>query len=247
MIRRRLRRALGRARDLVLGPPDISIVDELIRRDRRWETFLCVTEYVNYEAVPGDILEFGVFTGKSLALFAKALSFDETGASRRLVGFDSFEGLGASVDDHARWRPGDCARSHGWHPLLREGDPVTPAATRVLFEACGLPAPELVVGPYRETVPATIGSKVTEAALVHVDCDLYEAARDVLFGIEPALQDGAMVLFDDWFHYKGDPNKGEARALREFLSAHPHWEAVHYRSYGVFCNAFIMHRRETPA
>jgi len=65
----------------------------------------------------------------------------------------------------------------------------------------------------------------------------------VLFGIEPALQDGAMVLFDDWFHYKGDPNKGEARALREFLSAHPRWEAVQYRSYGVFCNAFILRRR----
>ena len=32
---------------------------------------------------------------------------------------------------------------------------------------------------------------------------------------EPALQDGAMVMFDDWFHYRGNPRKGQSRAFSE--------------------------------
>jgi hypothetical protein len=52
-----------------------------------------------------------------------------------------------------------------------------------------------------------------------------------------------MILFDDWFHYRGNPNRGEARAFREFTSAHPEWEPVHWTGYGTFCNAFILSRR----
>ena len=57
------------------------------------------------------------------------------------------------------------------------------------------------------------------------------------------LSDGTMVCFDDWFMYKGNPNQGEQRAFREFLEAHPHWQAIPYQPYSVFCNSFILSRR----
>lgn len=220
-----------------------SAINELARRDPRWSMFCRAADFINYEAVPGDIVEFGVFTGTSLALLARAHSFDPKGMSRRVAGFDSFQGLPASSETHARWRPGDCASSSGWHPLLREGDPVTPDVTLRLFEACSLDPPTLHVGSFEQTLPAAFPTRYGQVALAHIDCDLYESTSTVLHYLAPVLQDGSIVLFDDWFHYRGHPGKGEARAFADFLSTHPEWGAVPYQTYSTFCNSFILHRR----
>jgi hypothetical protein len=235
---------LGRLRKLASGAPRQSVMDQLVHQHRpRWDTFVSAAEYLNFEGVPGDVVEFGVFAGSSLALLARAFSFDPKGMERRVAGFDSFAGLPPAAEGHARWRPGDCATNHSWHPLLPLGAPVTPQSTLDLFGACGLPRPEIEDGPFEETVPRTVPGRYPRIALAHIDCDLYESTRTVLAGIAPALQDGALLLFDDWFHYKGHPGKGEARAFAEFLETHPEWGAVQYRAYATFCNSFILYRR----
>lgn len=236
-----LRETLRLGRDLVWGRP--SLMDQLARKDARWSTFVAAVEYVNYEQVGGDVVEFGVFSGKSLALLARAQSFDTKGMTRRIVGFDSFEGLPSSGETHPRWAEGACAESHGWHPLLLPGARVTPDVVRSLFDACALEPPLLEVGPFGVTLPRVIPAKYTEVALLHVDCDLYESTREALEGVRPALSDGAVVLFDDWFHFKGNPTRGEARAFGEFLEAHPEWGASHYRAYATFGNSYIVYRK----
>jgi hypothetical protein len=85
-------RAIRRARRAA-GHETRDVMSQLASRDPRWATFCRAMEYVNYEAVPGDIVEFGVFTGISLALLAKAHACDPKGMQRRIGGFDSFEGL----------------------------------------------------------------------------------------------------------------------------------------------------------
>jgi O-methyltransferase len=238
---RDLLRKFGRK---ILGSPARGVADELAHHHKaRFDAFVAAAEYLNFEEVPGDVLEFGVFTGASLALLARAFSFDPKGMARRIAGFDSFAGLPGSAEVHARWQPGDCATNHSWHPLLPVGAPVTPQVTLDLFRASGLPAPELEVGPFEETLPRSIPEKYRQIALAHVDCDLYESTREVLAWIAPTLSDGAVLLFDDWFHYKGNPGKGEARAFTEFLEAHPEWGANPYRPYATFCNSFILYRR----
>jgi predicted O-methyltransferase YrrM len=235
-------RAIRRAKRAA-GYETRTVIAQLAERDARWTTFCRAAEYINFEGVPGDIVEFGVYTGISLALLAYAHSFDPKGMNRRIAGFDSFEGLPDSGETHARWQAGLCGVNHSWHPLLRDGEPVTPEVTRRLFQACGFDEPLLYVGPFDETLPAAFPTAHTHVSLVHFDCDLYESTRDVLAAIAPALQDGTLLLFDDWFHYKGHPRKGEARAFAEFLSAHPEWGAVQYQPYATFCNSFILHRR----
>jgi hypothetical protein len=237
-----MRRGLRWTREALLGASSVPLIDRLARRDDRWRTFVSAVDYINYERVPGDIVELGVFTGLSLVLLARAQTFDPKGLERRIVGVDSFAGLPPSGEAHARWQAGDCAKNALWHPTLAVGEPVTPDAVRELFDACGLPHPQLYAGRFADILP-TVVPQHPEVALVHVDCDLYESTRDALAGLAPALQDGTMLLFDDWFHYKGHPMKGEARALAEFLDEHPEWCAVHYRSYGTFCNAFILSRK----
>ena len=240
-IRSRVRRILQRGADALL-PRELPLMDQVVRKNLdRCSMYCRAMEYINFERVEGDVLEFGVFGGISLALLARAQQMDPKGMHRRVAGFDSFSGLPESVDTHERWKTGDCATMHSWHPTLAVGDPVTPQATFDLFERCGLPRPEIEAGAFDETLQRVIPEKYARVALLHVDCDLYESTRIVLDRVAPVLQPGSMVLFDDWFHYQGNPARGEAKAFDEFLRD-TGWKANHYGSYATFGNAFILYR-----
>jgi len=234
---------LRRAARALAGEAQPPLISRLIRSDARSSTFFDAIEYINFEQIEGDIVECGVFGGVSLSILAKGATFDPKGMTRRVIGIDTFEGLPASAEQHARWGEGDCATMHGAHPLLQPGERVTPESTRELFRRCELAEPTLLVGRFDAVLPTVVPSQVSRIALLHVDCDLYESTRDVLAGVADVLEDGAIVLFDDWFHYRGHPGRGEARAFAEFLEQHPQWHAVQWRSYGPFSNAFIVSRR----
>lgn len=232
------------------GSRDLDAARRWIAEDARLDTFRNAIYFVNYERVPGDILEFGVGNGKSMALFSLLSEqaaevwrdSDPVIAARRVVGFDSFIGLPKHREEHPRWRAGEfCHNYEADHPLLGPTTQISAADVGRLFAAAGLAEPRLECGWFGQTVPATVPGTYSAAAIVHLDCDLYESARDALFGVEPALRNGTILLLDDYFCYRGDPDRGEAKALREFQAAFPHWRLVHYRSYSVFCNAFILH------
>lgn len=243
-IRRSLRSVLGKAYRHTLGPPPPSVMSEMIRRNpERWTVYSHAVDFVNFESVEGDILEFGVFGGLSLALLAQAHAFDPKGMSRRIVGYDSFRGLPPSEESHTRWKEGDCARIHAWHPTLKLGDRVTADVICDLFRRCQLEAPLLEVGLFQDTIRRTVPEKFRSAAVVHIDCDMYESTRVVLEGLSPILQEGTVLLFDEWFSYKGNPGKGEARAFFEFLEAHPAWGAQHYQTYGPYSDSYILYRK----
>ena len=218
--------------------------------DARYGFFVNAMQFINWERIEGDILEFGVAVGKSLTLMAKLQQDnlkwwgyrDEVCTSRRVIGFESFEGLPGDDQFHPRWSEGSFATNYlADHPVLRYDEPITPQSIYQLFEVYQLPPPEIVVGLFPESLEP---SRFSKAALVHIDADLYASAKTALDSVEPILSDGALVCFDDWFMYRGNPNKGEQRAFKEFLEENPHWEAIPYKTYSVFCNSFIMHRRE---
>jgi hypothetical protein len=225
---------------------------EWLKYDARTAFFVNAIQFINWERIEGDILEFGVSVGKSLGLLGVLLDenlalwqYSESACrDRRLFGLDTFSGLPDDDQIHPRWGRGSFATNYlQGHPTLGYGEPITPESIRALFRLCELREPELLVGLFSETLPELIPQKTSKAALVHIDSDLYPSAREALFGVEPILQDGALICFDDWFMYRGSPDKGEQRAFREFLEAHPHWQAVPYQTYSVFCSSFIMHRR----
>lgn len=248
-MRRDDRGALARGWLRLTGRPFRNPLSAMISRDKRYDMFQDAVDYVDFEKVEGDILEFGVFAGMSLALFADICRrrwVESPALPRRVAGFDSFAGLGETAHPHPRWEKGACLVNRGAHPFLPRGARMTAAAAFRLFKLCRLPAPEIEAGEFAEVLPRVIGSKYKRAAVVHIDCDLYEAARSALFQLEPILQEGTVILFDDWFHYRADPAQGEARAFREFLDEHPAWVSVPYRVYGTFSNSFIL-RRSPPS
>jgi hypothetical protein len=170
-------------------------------------------EYVCGADVHGDIAEFGTMTGRTAVDLACALAqFDNV---RKLLLFDSFQGLPAtkSVVDrdspHVQagiWRPGAC---HGV------------SKTR-LSQMCRkhLAEERLLIfdGWFCDTLPTL--STETRFALLHIDSDLYQSAKDVLTFVfsHGIVSAGAMIHFDDWNCNRADPQCGERRAWSETVS-----------------------------
>ena len=77
------------------------------------------------------------------------------------------------------------------------------------------------------------------AAIIYIDCDLYESTRDVLNFIKHFVQDGTIICFDDYYNYRGRADMGEQRALAEFLAAHPHVSCRPYMPYSPLGMSFI--------
>jgi hypothetical protein len=145
----------------------------------------------------GDVLEFGVFQGASLRAMA------DRAPGRRLFGFDSFEGLPLPW---ARSPTSTYAQGHFKVPGL----PEVPANA------------SLEVGWFSATIPPWKERHAGALALVHIDGDLYESARDVLFGLDDRIVRGTIAVFDelsDWQDSGIYPfwAEGEWKALREWM------------------------------
>ena len=74
----------------------------------------------------------------------------------------------------------------------------------------------LVRGLFRQTLP-TWTPPDHDQLIVNVDCDLYTSSRDVLDWLDPHLNPGTLVYFDDLFE-----RDHQARAVTEWLPRHRH-------------------------
>ena len=80
-------------------------------------------------------------------------------------------------------------------------------------------------------------------AIVNIDSDLYMSACDALEIVKPKLQQGTILMMDDWNCFRADNNQGERRALREFLEKNSYIETEKYFSYSFAGQAFIVHMK----
>lgn len=189
----------------------LSTTYEAFRHEARRNLFLAIAVF-HYQNRPVDgyYFEFGCHRGQTMRLAWDAFRalFDRT-----YVGFDSFEGLPPIAP-------------HDQMPIWREGALATSESE---FRECvtnhGLPPSKLVTvkGFYDRSLTADLAGRLlpTRAAVVYVDCDLYESTVPVLQFVRPFLQRGTVLVFDDWFCFHGDPDRGERRAFREFRERHP--------------------------
>lgn len=67
-----------------------------------------------------------------------------------------------------------------------------------------------------------------KASIVMIDCDLYQTTVPVLNFLTDIVQQGTILIFDDWFRFKGSPASGEQRACREWLERNPHIELIEF-------------------
>lgn len=211
---------------------------------------------VAYDHIVGDYLEFGTFRGRSLiaAYNALASTFQNRLAneralmsaeqeadcqtqwqSMRFVAFDSFQGLPAleGID-----RDGDDFRA-GQYACSRDD-----VARNLAQGGVDLSKVEFVAGWYQDTCIAATKKRLglKAAALCWIDCDLYQSTKEVLDFIEDLIVDGTILVFDDWFCFRGSPYRGQQRAFREFQAAMPGWVFHEFQREASARVAFFCNR-----
>jgi hypothetical protein len=160
--------------------------------------------------VPGVIMEFGVRWGQNLALFEAFRGIHEPfNRTRKIIGFDTFEGFPVVSEYDAGASPGDYTVTRGYEDYLE-----SLLATR---EREGTLAHikkfELIKGDASATVPEYLERhKETVIALAFFDLDVYPPTKAVMEAIRPYLCRGSVVVLDEL----GEESfQGETVALRE--------------------------------
>ena len=170
--------------------------------------------------VHGVVMEFGVRWGRHLSVFsALRATYEPTNFYRRLIGFDTFEGL------HG------IAGQDGSSPRIFEGAmAVTPgyeAHLQRVLELHELESAmahvrrfELRRGDAADQLAAYLGEHPdTTVALAYFDLDLYEPTRACLELLRPHVVRGTIIAFDEFMH----PDfPGEALAAKEVLDLRHH-------------------------
>lgn len=206
------------------------------------ETFRRCFEYLCGARVSGDILEFGTLCGYSARVIACLMQ--EFSYPGRLCLYDSFEGLPqiASPVDQASyevaankvWFQGQMAVELGMDARIAQ------ALSRII------PPSQLTVvkGFFEDTLPSRLPAG--KAALIHVDCDLYSSAKCVLDALfaHGKLQDGCVLLCDDFNCNRANPQMGERRALAEAFGSQDRFTYSAWFSYGWHGQTFFVHERE---
>jgi hypothetical protein len=133
--------------------------------------------------VDGLVCEFGVATGGTIHCLAGSTPLQ----GRTIYGFDSFKGLPEP------WS-GLAAGHFACQP------PQVPDNVR------------LVIGWFSQSLAPFLAKHPGDAALLHIDSDLYDSARCVLDHFTPRIVAGTVIVFDEYF-ITGQ----ERRAFREWL------------------------------
>jgi len=205
----------------------------------------------------GDYIEFGSYRGDSLiqAYYASRRVLDELMSGfwdhsfedkdavhagfqwcwnqMRFLAFDSFQGLPepAGLDVVYRVFPGGsyaCSEQEFRANVRRYGLP----------DEKVISVPGFFCDTLTDDTARSLGLK--QLAVIHIDSDLYESARDALRFCTPFLSDGAILVFDEWFQFRGNPTLGEQRAFREWRDSHPEWIATSFQKEGAYRNSFIL-------
>jgi O-methyltransferase len=169
---------------------------------RTWELWTLAQQLRH---MPGDILEVGVWrggTGAVLATAAKAVAPD-----RVVYLADTFQGVVKASAQDTQYKGGEHADT-------------SEAEVAALMQRLGLANTVLLKGIF----PEDTGHRVRgPLALVHIDVDVYESARDIVQWALLRLVPGAILVFDDYGFYGCE---GIARFCDEFR-AQPGFRFMH--------------------
>jgi O-methyltransferase len=189
--------------------------------------------WLSVNGVTGSVCEFGCAGGESfLNLYLQfARIFSPT---PHFFLFDSFEGLPEPDDKtaHAAWKKGTYRMDRDLF------------VQRMDFFRVPRSAYTITKGFYQESLLTQTARTlpIGPLALLHIDCDFYESTLLALEFVTKNLQDGSIVLFDDYYCSKGNPSLGESGAFLQWLSSHLDWSAVPWYDYSIHGKAFVLSR-----
>ena len=189
-----------------------------------------------HDATHGSYLEFGVFTGSSFNFAMKANKriekiFGKTDC--KFVGFDSFEGFGE-------------IKKEDENPSFKSQTfSINEKKVMKNIEKCAKGQKfRIIKGFYKDTIKnkTTADFKIDKARVIMIDCDLKETTRLALEFVKPSIQEGTVIIFDDYNCYKGNKDKGEFAAFSDFRKKYPEISFRRIFDCGYFGRAFIAYK-----
>ncbi len=144
-------------------------------------------------------------------------------------GFDTFEGIPANDEGCVNYGGGTFKCSQNEIRILLENRKVS----------C-----QLFKGLFAEIDPNVL-KPLELAAIINIDSDLYQSAKDALALVYPKIQQGTVLLMDEYNAFSADSSKGERRALLEFVNEHPDFEFEPWCPYHIVGQSFICHVKKT--
>ncbi len=193
-------------------------------------------DFCKYTRVAGDYFEFGVYRGATCA-YAFRSSRLRGLSDMRIYAFDSFEGLSEpkAQDDATLVKKGDrtCTQEDFRRNLKNAGvDDNTLIIVPGFFE-------DTLEGVGKARTKEMIGKR--HAGIVYIDCDLFEPTYAVLNFIKDFIVDGSVIIFDNWFLFRGDPELGERKAFEVFARENPQLSFTQFHKFGWHGESFIVH------
>ena len=117
------------------------------------------------------ILEFGVFSGKSINQISSM-------TNQKVYGFDSFKGL----PDY--WRIGHDVGSFARDDIPKVNENV-----------------ELIIGWFDDTLDDFLSIHKEDVGFLHIDCDVYSSTKTIFNKLQDRIKSGCIICFDEYFNY----------------------------------------------
>jgi hypothetical protein len=194
--------------------------------------FLHILEAINYVRVallPPVFFEFGCHSGRTFSAAINAANFLKLDLTA--IAFDSFQGLpNTKINDDGYFEGGTFFTSENDFKKIvkrQTGD--------------NLNDNQIIKGFYNESLNDDLKGKLPRnVGMVHIDVDLYSSTCSVLEFIRDYIVEGTVILFDDWYCFSPGEEKGEKKALSEFLKKNPNIKLEDWKNYSTFGKSFFV-------
>lgn len=214
--------------------PVLHKVRSKVGVDLNKATYLLLHFIEQTRYLPGDIAEFGIYRGATLA--SVALYLKERRIDKTIYAFDSFKGFpqfhpcdspdqfdrlleqGKITEDHYQKAKGRLAKINELGHLSpnKFSDVSKDMVIKLLkdIEVFDVVKIKIFEGFFADT----LHNLTTQLCLAFLDCDLYESYLTCLAIIYPLMVEGGIILLDEYYSLK---YPGPRVAVDEFFSGKP--------------------------
>jgi hypothetical protein len=195
------------------GRDEEIIYNQQYRQKEKLVFYRSAFDFLSSHSIKGAYFEFGCHKARTFRMVlteARKKNMNEM----RFYAFDSFQGLpdhGDNISQNPQWAPSALVTSEeGFMALIRKHNIYVDKV-------------KTVRGYYEASLTKALAEDFTsrgiKAALVTVDCDLYDSYVSVFNFLDGILQEGTVLYLDDYRSlYKGSPLSGVPKALNEYKS-----------------------------
>lgn len=131
-----------------------------------------------HQAVSGQVLQGGLILEFGVARGRSIRHWARLFPTHDIYGFDGFEGI------YEPWN--GLPQGH-----FAQAPPRVPKNVH------------LIVGRFDQTLPLWAPCHPGPISLLHIDCDLYSATKDVFAHLRDRIQPGTIIVFDEYWNYPG--------------------------------------------